>query len=342
MLSQETARQIAARTMQILPYNINVMRADGSIIASGDPARIGTIHPAAAAVWEKQRALELTRTEAAQWEGSREGINLPAYLRGKPAAVIGITGPPEDVRPYGELVVMTSEMMMEQAKLLEEMQVDQRMREELGLRLLEGDRQKETAAMAERMNVSLDERRVVLSLPVNETEEAARSIRPMLTKEELLCSKEGKLFVLAVCREADWRKEILHRFTGIQAGVGTCTAKAEELPVSAQRAEQTSRLTSTEPQLVFFEENDLEVLLTMMQQEAGWSMKLALSAELMETLQVYVQAGGSREAAEQLHIHRNTLQYRLRQIEEVTGKDPRRKRDLLYLYAALVMQERMP
>ncbi|MBP6298294.1 MAG: helix-turn-helix domain-containing protein, partial [Anaerolineae bacterium] len=46
------------------------------------------------------------------------------------------------------------------------------------------------------------------------------------------------------------------------------------------------------------------------------------SADLFHTLEVYLDLGGSGvAAAEALHIHRSTLNYRLGRITELTGTD---------------------
>jgi DNA-binding PucR family transcriptional regulator len=44
-----------------------------------------------------------------------------------------------------------------------------------------------------------------------------------------------------------------------------------------------------------------------------------------------------RLAAQRLHVHPNTAQYRLRRIEERTGRNPRRVSDLLDLLVAITL-----
>ena len=61
---------------------------------------------------------------------------------------------------------------------------------------------------------------------------------------------------------------------------------------------------------------------------------------LLETLQVYFEQDGSvADTAQKLFIHRNTLQYRFRQIKELTGYDIHRIDDLVQLRLAILQQE---
>ena len=63
------------------------------------------------------------------------------------------------------------------------------------------------------------------------------------------------------------------------------------------------------------------------------------SADLVETLQAFLASGlDRRAAAEQLHVHPNTLNYRLRRIEELTGIQLGEPNDLMLV--ALAMRER--
>ncbi|MFQ5961200.1 MAG: PucR family transcriptional regulator [Candidatus Methylomirabilales bacterium] len=59
-------------------------------------------------------------------------------------------------------------------------------------------------------------------------------------------------------------------------------------------------------------------------------------SQLLETLEAYLNSGGTATAAaRQLNLHRNSLSYRLRRIEELIDVDLSRARDRFELYAAI-------
>jgi DNA-binding PucR family transcriptional regulator len=63
-------------------------------------------------------------------------------------------------------------------------------------------------------------------------------------------------------------------------------------------------------------------------------------SQLVPTLRAYVDAGFNlTKSAELLRVHPNTVVYRLRRVEELTGRDPHVPDDLLLLYLGLKLTE---
>ncbi|WP_086820342.1 CdaR family transcriptional regulator [Allokutzneria sp. NRRL B-24872] len=57
--------------------------------------------------------------------------------------------------------------------------------------------------------------------------------------------------------------------------------------------------------------------------------------ELVQTLETYLRRGSRRPTATDLHVHPNTVDYRLRRIAELTGLDPTSVADIALISAAL-------
>lgn len=113
-LDHDLAQDIVDRAMAILPYNVNVMDNQGLILGSGEPERINTRHEGAQLVLANGRVVEIDAQTAAHLKGVQPGINLPLLLDQRLIGVLGITGEPEQLRTYAELVRMTAEMLVGQ------------------------------------------------------------------------------------------------------------------------------------------------------------------------------------------------------------------------------------
>ena len=112
-LDTRLAQEIVTRTMKIIPFNVNVMDARGTIIGSGERSRIGELHAGAQLAIAQKRTVEVDTGAMRAMAGARPGVNLLLTVRGEICGVVGLTGDPEAVRQFGELVRMTAEMILE-------------------------------------------------------------------------------------------------------------------------------------------------------------------------------------------------------------------------------------
>lgn len=71
--------------------------------------------------------------------------------------------------------------------------------------------------------------------------------------------------------------------------------------------------------------------------------RLAEHPDLLHTLRVFINSDHNRHrTAESLHLHRNTLNYRLRRVAELTGYNPADPADIRLLAASLVVHDLRP
>lgn len=140
-IDTQIAAKIVNRTMKIIGHNINVMNAQAVILGSGEVERIGTIHEGALLAISQNRNVEINQTIASNLQGVKPGLNLPLHYQGQVVGVIGITGEPDTLSHYGELLKMTAEMIVEQANLQEQLQWQNRQKEEFIAQLIHANEQ---------------------------------------------------------------------------------------------------------------------------------------------------------------------------------------------------------
>ncbi|MCP3798360.1 helix-turn-helix domain-containing protein [Allokutzneria sp. A3M-2-11 16] len=75
---------------------------------------------------------------------------------------------------------------------------------------------------------------------------------------------------------------------------------------------------------------------------AAMLLPLEGNEELLQTLETYLRRGSRRPTATDLHVHPNTVDYRLRRIAELTGLDPTDLTDIALINAALAARAAQP
>jgi carbohydrate diacid regulator len=382
ILSTELAQDIVSRTMKIIPYNVNVMDANGSILASGNPARIGELHTGAMLALAKQLTVEIDAASASNMYGALPGINLPLTVNGQLCGAVGLSGEPHEVRQFGELVRLTAEMILEQAHLTGELQRDSRYREAFVLKLINAEHADQTdlAAWARRLGVDFERLHLVFLLQLDDkaagsvsatTEIQRLQMRMLARQPAALTAASGshEMAILTVCEplaagqdaQAAPQKqlqalaallreecELAHTLT-----MGIALPGMDGVAVSYQSARTAARIgRARHPRRSrhSYYEQALPVLLSGL--GAGWqAAQLRLPVArlqtqdkgkqlLQRTLDAWFAHDGHLAAtAEALHIHRNTLDYRLRRIGEITGLDMGKLEDQFLLYVSTLLAE---
>ncbi|HCD7747556.1 TPA: helix-turn-helix domain-containing protein [Serratia marcescens] len=371
LLAEATARQIVQRAMGIISHSVNVMDSNGVIIASGNPQRLFQRHEGAVLALAENRVVEIDRATAEHLKGVRPGINLPFSFRNQRVGVIGISGEPAEVRAYAELVKMAAEMMVEQAALLDQHQWEKRYREELANQLLQP--QPNTAsleAMAAYLGLDLRQTRIVWIVELQEAQ--PHLLRELLaeleaTQRDALIAITGfnemTLLRPACMAQGEWslklerqqaqrlQNQLKHRFR-----VRLIVGGFYDDPQSAYRSSLTARATQAMAQrlklrhaTLFYHDYPLPSLLCDLgedwrAQELGRPWRTLGEQDekgvLRSTLRHYFsQNCDQTQTAAQLHIHVNTLRYRLQRIEAITGTKINQLTDSLRLFIGMLMHD---
>ena len=371
------AQQIVERTTQIIPFNVNLIDAQGVILASTDPGRVGSVHPGAQLALARGASVELDAQAARLLPGARAGINLPLLVRGVVCGVVGLTGEPEAVRQFGELVRAMAEMMLEQAQLVSELQHEKRYREEFVSQLIARSGVSDAAMQAWAARLTLD-LRVPRAMFVLEVPEAGKRLDQVLTQLQqvqadlalrwpaLLTAvvSPGELAMLdafpaagpqqARAQQGRQRLQELQQVaqqalaSPFTLAMGVALPGLDGASASYESARQTARVGRARDQaqpLHSYLELSLPVLLSGLQD--GWQagqLRQTLaplrardrSGVLLRTLSAWFRHHSHPTAtARALHIHRNTLDYRLQKVAELTGLNLDETDDRLLLYVAL-------
>ena len=119
MLSLENARHIVDEMKTAIHCDINIMDESGVILASTNPVRQGTLHAGALQIIQNDLP-SLTIWEDDPASGVQRGINLPVTMEGRTVGVIGITGDPDEVSLFGDIIKRMTEVMLDSIRRQEQ------------------------------------------------------------------------------------------------------------------------------------------------------------------------------------------------------------------------------
>lgn len=348
-LTRENAQKITDRIMKIVPYNINIMNKDGIIIASGDESRIGKVHKGAKKALEMKEAYIVYQDT----ETDKKGINLPIFYNYEIVGIIGISGEVDDVMQIGQIVVTTAELMIEndvfsEYSVIKESRLNDFLHE--WSQRQENEYTEKFLSQAEYFKIDITKKRVAVFISVKRIRYSViEQVKYIISAEDYIVRQgiDSMLLVFLYDKGFERRlREVLNLtrdFSSCYIGepdtvVYRTVKSVEKVREVAVKLERTERV-------VAYRDLQLECLLSDIHadqeiQELGKLLKENdLDQILQETILVYAaNSENHSEVCEQLHIHRNTLNYRLNKIYEITEKNPRNGKDLLLLYMMVIYE----
>ena len=377
-LTEPVAQQIVQRAMKIIPHNVNVMDRAGIIIGTGFPERKYQIHGGALKVLETGVAFDISHAQAAQLEGVQPGINRPIRFRREIIGVVGVTGEPDTVSQFADLVVMTAELMVENASVLSEIHWNQRQRENVVSEMIHGEAERDELfdVRTRKLGIRPDIPRVAILVSAKNPEGKDVKVHDIESIQQLLQDKEPDNLVALVCptqavvlhrvstphkwhpdQVESFLQKIMKRIEGFgdidyRIAVGRYVPGLNGLAISYQSAQEAFQVGSElDPTSRLYRYYDYQMDSLMLELKNSWKGKELLHliepliakdgrGVLQKTLRRYIDSHSDAGiTARSLHIHRNTLNYRLGRIRELTGRNPRHFNDLLFLHFSLRLHE---
>ncbi|RBW68204.1 CdaR family transcriptional regulator [Bacillus taeanensis] len=356
MLTKEIAIEIVKETMMRLNRNINIMDHMGKIIASGDPDRVEQLHEGALEVLRTGKTIILRENNLHQWEKSLPGINLPIEFQNQIIGVIGITGEPEEIMEFGELVKMITEMMISQSFLASRLESKQRMKELVFESIIQPKPNQEV--IQQRLNllgIHLQPPYQVGLLEIGETRVEKLNLIKML--EEILGWKDSligffsvnRLFILFSGKTETGLKRRLEEMQAVlksksipfRIGLGTPVLEQGNIHNSLEESKCALLIGGDlDQKLISYEEIEIRALIGTLDKHAKHKFINRLlnhvPDKMIETLEAFFSNNlNIGESANKLYIHRNTFIYRIKKIKEDTGYDPQVFEDAVALQLAI-------
>lgn len=350
---EEIARELVQTTSRLVRGRIiNIMDTDGRIVASTEESRIGSIHAGACQVLRTGQPVAIEHDDLARWPGAREGYNLPVFQDGRMIAVVGIFGQPEQVRDSAYILAAYTEQFFRQAARDQQSRITGELRAtylRLLLRLPGSDpaRLADLADLAGALGLRLRLPVRVLALDLCGERDALNRQRLLnkaadeLRFQGLLAPDRDVWAVvddrLLILRGAGDSRDLGRILACAEAAAGAPVRLAAGRPCTSLREAPASgdeALTLCgapvsgvqdiqDPQCRF-----LYLMQRTSQREEAFIGEIyaQLAARvppderevLLATADAYYDCGGSvGRAAERLHIHKNTLQYRMQRLWEI-------------------------
>lgn len=346
-LNAQIAQSIVKRAMKIIGASVNVMNSEGVIIASGNPQRLHQKHTGAVLALRENKVVEIDETLARQWNfEAQPGINLPIYYQGKALGVVGISGVPEQVHRYAQLVKMTAELIIEQHHLLEKERWQQRYKEEFILQLIKGNlSEKELHQQATFFDFHFEEPHLAIIIQLNtpnaeNLQELVNHLESLPFLQDVVVASLDRVVILQELEQFNLLKKQLRNLIPahfrlqdykIAVGHNIDAPLAQQIHLSYRSAESAlnhGQKCFPKKTIYFFEQFRLPALFDVLADT--WQ-----ATELFKTLQPLYQPNQQilqktlkqyflsncdlALTSEKLFVHPNTLRYRLNKIEQLTG-----------------------
>ncbi len=369
MLSTSLAKKIIREVKSFINEDLIMVDTAGTIIASTVPSRLGHFHEGALLVANEKQARVITKADESTIQGVKAGINLPLFHHNKVVGIIGITGTPETVLPYGELIKKMTELLIQESHYQAQFEWEARSLETFVFDwILMNEVSTSLRKRAEVLEVNMEIPRQVVLMEIQGETSLFKIKRWTLPEHEMELKKEDILvqwgqnrMILLLANDSreegkasisplPYIKRIQQHLEGyfdvpIFIGIGKLHTNAL-IKKSYQEADRALKACTPDMPLVLEEELRLEMVIqaipSYIKEEFSYRLLYRILKEngLQETIQVYFANHLSlKETAVQLNIHINTLHYRLRKVESLTNLQLKSVHDLTTLYLALLFLE---
>lgn len=377
LLSTQQASQILREMKSLVHHDINLIDTQGVIFASTNPARVGQFHPGALRILRE--GLSELNVRENDGSGMQPGVNLPIYLDGQLEGVIGITGDPAEVGVFGGVMRRMLEIMLEDLRRKDlDSTVEQARALFLENWLFSAEPDwKELEQRGRLLEIDISQPYVLLRIQLfdvsapggapllpDELHSAAivQAIQNELPARRGQCCAALRNQILVLLRQMPLSDTVLLaqrlcRVAGrgypasVQAygGISSSGSGAELRRCYLQASTAcTLASRSSKGNVLYYDRVSLEFLLQsvprLLRDDLRENVFTRCPAQdvpaYARLIRLFFGSGGDlNRCAAALGVHRNTVQYRLERLTQLTGYDLRRPGDAAILFLAVLDQE---
>lgn len=344
ILTEQLAQNIVDKMMDVIPYNVNIMNNQGIIIGSGDCNRVGQLHEGAVKAISEDRLIVVYEIAG----GAKPGVNIPIYLNNNIMGVIGISGDPAIVEAFASIVKVTAELLINQEYSFNEKRIRERIKEEFLYQWIYNENYDANfLRTAETLHIDLRLKRTAVIINNNQRD-VIDILGKFLYPDEYAVRINPDKALLILKMDQKLHKRILNISNNMnnkyKMGVGNGDYILSKSVHQALRAlEFVEKLEIHRHICNYLDLVFIDSIINNVDKEVFYSLISKLKDEgkgldLIHTLIVYIIHNGEiNTVAKELHIHRNSLNYRLNKIKDITEKDPRNLIDLLEIFTACII-----
>lgn len=363
-LDPQIAEAIVTNLKDIIRHEINLFNTSGEIIASTDRSRIGTGHDGARlAIKTRENVVIDTEHE---FKGAKHGINVPVIFNNSPVAVIGITGEPEEVEPFGNVIKkMTEILIRENYEQVGRFERRERMASLAAALVLRRHDHDFASYLASVLDINLERARRVIIARMSPSSTGTVSLENIYDSLHIrfqtlkhsffsVTAKEICLFIdekdaKGLTQLLDGIDSDAERLFGLKLyfGIGNVQADSSNYWKSYNEANRTVEwlrfLETPQRTRATFEELDIGAIISSIPAEDTEHLTKRVFGNLsdkeidsfQQVFDAYTKHNGSIiHCAQELYLHKNTLQNRLNSIAKKTGFNPRNLSDFAVLAIA--------
>lgn len=362
-LLPELAEKIMSEVRLIMKEDLIVVDENGIIIAATKEERMGDFHKIAERVVHRKRKYYISEEEAIKIHGVKAGINLPIFFENAVIGVIGITGPPDEVEGYADLLRKMTELMIRETYYNE-----QREWENKGLEsyfyewVYSKEVDEDFIQRGQLLGVRVGHPYICILLrmkeedsnkPIQSSLDWFRKFFPREKNDVFIHWGDGSFLLLksftrdrtkqSIKEQLITWKRYLQTNYRVRVGIGVSKSVVSlDMKQAYLEAEKAVKVSFNKHSVVMYDDLVLDIILeevshqTRREFEERVLSNLQGKVELLGTLQAFLDHNLSvKETSLHMNIHINTLHYRLRQIEELTGINPRATEGITLFYIVL-------